>query len=131
MYDELLMNNQVVNIGDVRQITKEFILNANDDKNLPEKTDKVIPYFGQILVSDKHVISLQSDRGTSYDIYIKVQNELAEAYNELRNDFAQEHLNKDYSQLSDEYKNVIKKIYPIHISEAEPRDVIADKLNMW
>ena len=31
----------------------------------------------------KQVISLQNDNGTSYNLYIQVQNELEAAYNEL------------------------------------------------
>ena len=40
------------------------------------------------LVNDKHVISLQNDRGSSYQAYISVQNELVAAYNELRDELA-------------------------------------------
>lgn len=41
-------------------------------------------------MTEKHVISLRCDRGTSYKAYIAVQNELVAAYNELRNEVAQE-----------------------------------------
>jgi putative component of toxin-antitoxin plasmid stabilization module len=36
---------------------------------------KNIPFFGEYPVS-KQVISLQNDRGTKYEVYLKVQNEL-------------------------------------------------------
>ena len=42
------------------------------------------------MVNDKHVISLQNDRGSSYQAYISVQNELVAAYNELRDELAKE-----------------------------------------
>ncbi|MFC2136778.1 ExbD/TolR family protein [Bacteroidota bacterium] len=131
MYDELLMNNEIVNIEEIKIKAKDFIKNKNNDSKLPEKTELEIPYFGNMLVTNKHVISLQSDRGTSYEMYIKVQNELAEAYNELRNEFAHQNLNKNYSDLNEEYKNAIRKIYPNHISEAEPRDIGTEALMMW
>ena len=34
------------------------------------------------------VISLQTDRGTSYETYIMVQNELTRAFNKVRNEVA-------------------------------------------
>lgn len=46
--------------------------------------------FGTVQVTEKHVISLRCDRGTSYKAYIAVQNELVAAYNELRDEVAQE-----------------------------------------
>ena len=63
-------------------------------------------------------------------MYIKVQNELVAAYNELRNEFAQQKFNKPYTELvqksgsSDAIKmkmKAVKKFYPQRISEAEPK----------
>ena len=45
---------------------------------------------------DKAVISLQNDRGTSYDMYIKVQNELVAAYTEVRNKLSQQWYGKPF-----------------------------------
>jgi biopolymer transport protein ExbD len=75
------------------------------------------------------LISLQNDRGTSYDMYIAVQNELSAAINELRNSLSQEKFGVPYSELNplvDEDKPKIKAIravYPQRISEAEPKDM--------
>jgi biopolymer transport protein ExbD len=75
------------------------------------------------------LISLQNDRGTSYDMYIRVQNELSAAINELRNELSMEKFNVPYASLnilSDEDKPKIKAIravYPQRISEAEPKNV--------
>ena len=69
----------------------------------------------------KAIISLQSDRGTSYATYITVQNELVAAYTVLRNRYANKKFGKDYSRLTKEQQKVIKiEIYPQIISEAEP-----------
>ena len=35
------------------------------------------------MITEKHVISVQNDVGTSYKAYIDVQNELVAAYNEV------------------------------------------------
>jgi len=69
----------------------------------------------------KAIISLQSDRGTSYATYISVQNELVGAYTVLRNKYSNKKFGKEYDKLSNEQQKDIKiNIYPQIISEAEP-----------
>ncbi|HBK71811.1 MAG TPA: biopolymer transporter ExbD [Flavobacteriaceae bacterium] len=69
----------------------------------------------------KAIISLQSDRGTSYAMYISVQNELVGAYTDLRNIYANKKFGKGFKDLSVAEQKIIKKdIYPQIISEAEP-----------
>ena len=69
----------------------------------------------------KAIISLQSDRGTSYATYISVQNELVGAYTVLRNRYANKKFGKEFDKLTNEQQKVIQKdIYPQIISEAEP-----------
>jgi hypothetical protein len=76
---------------------------------------------------DKAVISLQNDRGTSYGMYVKVQNELVAAYEDLRDKYAEEEYGKSYRGMdAEEDKDVIKEIksaYPQKISEAEPLNI--------
>ena len=72
---------------------------------------------------EKAIISLQNDRGTSYEMYIKVQNELSAAYRELRDREAQKKFGVNYSELRGERKKEIRKMYPEKISEAEPKNV--------
>jgi biopolymer transport protein ExbD len=72
---------------------------------------------------DKAVISLQNDRGTSYDMYIQVQNELKKAYNELRETAARDKFGKSYNELVGDPQREIQKMYPMKISEAEPKNV--------
>ena len=80
---------------------------------------------------NKAVISLESDRGTSYGTYIAVQNELVGAYTVLRNRLSEQLYGVTYTQLLKENKNNpseslkekitnIKAKYPQIISEAEP-----------
>ena len=75
------------------------------------------------LVNDKHVISLQNDRGSSYQAYISVQNELVAAYNELRDELALQKWQRPYAELNDEQQKAIREIYPQRISEAEPKKI--------
>lgn len=120
--DALMCGNDYISIEQLRDRAKEFIANANNDDNMPEKTQKDLEILGATLVSDKHVISLQNDRGSSYQAYISVQNELVAAYNELRNEFAQARFGgKLYEELSSEEQRVVREVYPQRISEAEPK----------
>lgn len=68
----------------------------------------------------KQVISLQNDRGTSYNLYIQVQNELAAAYHELRDELAKEKFGKPYDNLPEDKQKIVKTVLPQKISEAEP-----------
>jgi len=89
---------------------------------LPEKEEADVPFFGKMMVCKPHVISLQNDRGTLYQAYIRVQNELAAAYNELRDEKAKQKWGKTFAELTDEQKEAIQMIYPQKISEAEPKN---------
>ncbi len=123
--NQLLVENQLMSIRELRAAAKEFIENPYDKSDLPEKEPIDVPYFGQVMITKYHVISLQNDRGTSYGTYIAVQNELTAAYNELRNELAQHKFNVKFDDLDedDPRRDAIETIYPLRISEAEPRNV--------
>ncbi len=121
MYDQLMVNGEVINVIQLKEKAKEFIQNKADSENLPELVSKEVEFFGPVMVTEKHVISLQNDRSSSYQAYIKVQNELVAAYNELRNELAEQKFGKKYSELDEEQQKAIREIYPQKISEAEPK----------
>ncbi len=120
--DRLMVENQVLSIRDLREEAKEFIANPLNEDDLPEKQLKEVPYFGEVEVT-KGIISLQNDRGTSYGMYIKVQNELAAAYNELRNEISMRKFGKKYDEVTEDQQKAIREIYPQIISEAEPKNI--------
>ena len=120
--DQLLVRGEYVQLAELKDKAKEFIKNAGDDPNMPEKEPLDVEYFGTVMVTKNHVISLQNDRGTSYSAYINVQNELVAAYNELRNELAKAKFAKAYDDLDAEQQKAIQKIYPQKISEAEPKN---------
>lgn len=124
--DQLFVEKEVVNISQLKDLTKEFIMNPMDKSNLSEKRLEYVDLFGEVMVS-KGVISLQNDIGTSYGKYIEVQNELAAAVNELRNDLCMQKFGMKFDKLDPLRENenavieAIKKVIPMAISEAEPR----------
>ena len=119
--DQLMVGGEWSDIRQLRQKAKEFIVNPYDDEKLPEKHRKNIPLLGDCMITEKHVISVQNDVGTSYKAYIDVQNELVAAYNELRDELGKAKFGKTYAQCDEDEQKAIREYYPQKISEAEPK----------
>ncbi len=122
MYDQIAVQGELVHITQVKDKAKEFILNASNDPNLPEKEDTEVDLIGTYPIS-QGVISLMNDRATSYEIYIEVQNELTRAFNEIRDELSMEKFGKKFAELDEDQRNAIQKAVPLKISEAEPKNV--------
>ena len=120
--DELMIGSDMADVSEIRERAKEFIDNPENLPNLPDKSPREIDLLGTVYITDRHVISLQSDRGTSYSKYFEVQNELVAAYNELRDELARRKFGKPYLQLSEEQALAVRSYYPMKISEAEPKN---------
>jgi biopolymer transport protein ExbD len=122
--DRLLVNGKPGSVSTLKDVAKNFMMpHFPDNLNFPESEQKLIDLIGDVYVS-KGVISLKNDRGTSYDMYINVQNELARAFNELRDDLSKEKFGVKFSQLTDEAKiKAINEAVPVRISEAEPESI--------
>jgi biopolymer transport protein ExbD len=123
--NDLLVKNERMDIRNLATKVKEFMQNPYNEEDLPEKKTKNVPYFGEYEVT-KGIISLQNDRGTSYGMYIMVQNELTRAINELRDELAMQQFNKKFDELEQSKQEAINEIYPLAISEAEPKNVGGD-----
>ena len=121
MNDQLMCGDDYVTVDQLRDKAKEFIANPNNDEKMPEKKPVNVPFFGNTMVTTNHVISLRCDRGSTYQAYISVQNELVAAYNELRDELAENKFGKKYVDLGEDEQAAIREIYPQKISEAEPR----------
>lgn len=120
--NQILCNGQFVEVNQLKELVKEFIANPFNDEHKPEKTEVDVPFYGKMMVTKNHIISLQNDRGTEYQAYINVQNELAAAYNELRNDVSKEKFGRIFDELDEEQQKAVQMIYPQKISEAEPKN---------
>lgn len=124
----------IIDVKDLRQLAKEFIANPDNRPDYPEKhaedivfeekgVEHVLPSGRQQMVTSKHVISLQTDRATEYNTYFEVSNELYGAYNELRDEFAQQQYGKPYNKLTEVQQMLCRLYYKTMISEAEPRKI--------
>ncbi len=120
--DKLLVRGEPMDVSMLKEKTKEFVMNPNNDPNLSDHKEKEVPMIGNFMVSEG-VVSLQNDRGTSYTMYMKVQNELVAAYNELREDLSRSLFGKPYDKLSPAESEALGKALPTRISEAEPKNI--------
>ena len=94
--DQLLVEDELMEIKDLRKAATEFLDNGGDGscnfckgKKDPESSDN----------PDKAIISLKNERETTYKTYIAVQNELVAAYNDLRNIRAQALYGKSFIEM--------------------------------
>ncbi len=108
--DQLLVDGEPIQIKELKKKTKLFIDNPNNDQTLAETPGKA-------------VVSLKNDRGTSYDIYVQVHNELKAAYNELRNEMAKREYGKSFEDCTKAEQKKITDYYKQIISEAEPEKI--------
>ena len=137
--DELLVEDEIMELKDLRKAAVAFLDNGG---GLAEEACDYCQGSRDRSSSDnpdKAIISLKNDRETDYKVYISVQNELVAAYNQLRNrEFLRLYPseNMDYVQADKKYTDprtdkkvkeklkeklsVIKLMYPMKLSEAEP-----------
>ncbi len=142
--DQLLVEDEEMKVEDIKEATIKFLDNGGGIGKSEEGVagTKCDYCNGEKSSSssdhpNKAIISVQSDRGTSYGMYITVQNELLAAYTELRNRYAKKYVTGKYAGMSyDELlllydndgenkklKAVLKQVknaYPQIISDAEP-----------
>ena len=119
--DQISCNGEVIMISELKDKAKEFFANPTNSDELPEKTNKLIDGIGDFAVS-KGVVSLRNDQGTSYDMYVQVQNELQRAVNELRDETALQYFGKKFSVLDSAAQKSVSSAIPMSISEAPPMD---------
>ena len=123
-----------IDVTDLRQLAKDFISNEENRADYPEKhaedvvfedggVEHVLPSGRQQNITSKHVISLQTDRGTNYNTYFEVSNELYAAYDELRDELARKEYGKPYKTLDVTQQMLCRLFYKTMISEAEPRSI--------
>lgn len=119
-------HQELIDLRELKDKTKEFIQNPYELDELPEKEDTEIelPDGGKwVYPVSMGVVSLQTTRDTNYQAYIMVQNELTRAFNEVRDEVAMRRFGSKFSDLNDDQRNAIVKAVPNKISEAEPKVV--------
>ena len=119
--NKLMVNGRPSDLSTLKEDAKNFMTPRPGDETAPEVEPKTFDLLGEVMMS-KGVISLQNDRGTSYAMYISVQNELARAFNELKEEMAWKHFHKHYDQLNEDQTKAVNDAVPVRVSEAEPAE---------
>ncbi len=132
--DQLLVNDELLELKDLRKKAVEFLDNGADGTctyckgtRNPNSSDN----------PGKAIISLQNDAETSYKMYISVQNELVAAYYELRDRECKKKYGITFREMETMYEDpttpekkvallepkieAIQELYPQKLSEAEPK----------
>lgn len=116
--NDLLVEQEEMQLTELREAAKRFIDN-NGDGSCEFCTGERDPASSDN--PKKAIVSVSSDRGTSYKTYVTVTNELIAAYNELRVELAERQFNtSDLELLSEKQRDFLGDVYPQIISEAEP-----------
>lgn len=126
----------VDNLDELRELAKVFITANTPDGTINEhypqpkkepykveytNEDGVVVTYPSEVILNQHVITLQTDRATKYEVYFKVQEALYGAYNDLRRDFALE-VYGDRELTADE-QGLCHRRYINMISEAQPLEI--------
>tara|TARA_B100000497_G_scaffold123910_1_gene157404 strand:- start:21652 stop:22299 length:648 start_codon:yes stop_codon:yes gene_type:complete len=136
--DELLVNDNPMQLKDIRESAIEFLDNGGALSNSPEYCNYCKGKRSETSSDNpnKAVISVQSDRLTSYKMYISVQNELVAAYNFLRDRESNRLYGWNFSEVKKDIDagtylgdvtdaraklKEVQLLFPLKLSEAEPK----------
>ena len=137
--NQILVEEELMDLSDLRKEAVAFLDNGG---GLSEEACDYCQGERDRSSSDNPeiaIVSLKNDRETDYKVYISVQNELVAAYNQLRNReftrlYPEENMTyieadkrytdprteKSIKEKLKEKISVIKLMYPMKLSEAEP-----------
>ena len=110
--DKLLVEDEVMELAIIRKEAIKFLENKGVDEKLSESPEKAI-------------VSYRADRGTSYEMFINVLDELKAAYHVVRAKelgiTVEDYLALDKEDRADKkLLSKAKKAYPMQLSIAEP-----------
>ena len=142
--NELFVEDEIMELKDLKDAAIKFIDNGGGVGNpMPGKDAGASCNYCKGAKDpessdhpNKAIISVESDRGTEFETYVSVQNELLKAYAELRNNLCQEKYGMSFTELDKAFKasarkddalrrkvEDIKSSYPQIISDSEQTNV--------
>ena len=126
-HDQLTCNKEAITPQELVKRVEEFVANEQNDPQLPEKSTREVHLMGRCQVSDRHIISVQVDRHTSYQAYMDMQDAIVAGYHKLRNRLAHKRFGHSLAECSQEEHDAIALVYPRRISEQPLTDVLREK----
>jgi biopolymer transport protein ExbD len=115
-YDRLLVENEIGEVGKIKDQVKEFLTNEGAKPNLSDSPKDA-------------VVSIKTDRGTSYERYIAVMDEVKKAYTEVRAAYVGVsperflEISAGKTPKDKEMYDRAKEKYPYQVSDAEPTSI--------
>jgi biopolymer transport protein ExbD len=131
--NQILADNDLMNIEDIREAAIAFLDNGGDGSCAYCKGKRDLSSSDN---PDKAIITVKSDRETSYKTYIQIQNELVAAYNFLRDRESLRLFGFEFTEVKNaiatgDYKGneeraqgklkQIQDLFPMKLSEAEAK----------
>ncbi len=108
--NQLMVNDVITPVSELKNQIKQMVQNKSHHISWPMSPQNAI-------------ISMKTDDGTNYNTYVQVQNEIAKAYREMRNELALELYHKPIEQISAKAElQAIKKALPMNVSEVNSED---------
>ena len=116
--DQLLVEEELMDLKDLRAAAIEFLDNGGASAGSPEYCNhcKGARSSSSSDNPNKAVISVQNDRLTSYKMYISVQNELVAAYNFLRDREAERLYGWKFTEMKKEWMKVVSQETKMHFN---------------
>ena len=121
-HDQLTIDRQPATPEELTSRIADFVANTQNVADMPEKSRREVHLLGLVEVSDRHILSVQVDRNTSYDAYFQMQNAIVAAYARLRNELAVKRFRRSYTSCRAEEREAINMVYPQRISEDTPTE---------
>lgn len=115
--DVLTCNGETIGNDELTKRVEDFVANVSDAADLPEKSEREVHLIGRCRVSDRHIITIEADRETTYNAYFEMQNAIARGYNNLRDRLARSRFGHAYALCSQEERDAVAMVYPKRISE--------------
>jgi biopolymer transport protein ExbD len=115
---QIMIEDNLVSLTEIKRLAMVFLDN-NGDKSCNYCNGNSITNSSDN--PTKAIISLQTGKQTSYELFIAVQDELTKAYYELRETYAVQQLGKNIDELSKKDLANIRNAYPFILSEAETK----------
>lgn len=100
----ILHNDEEIEAGALCASMKEFIMNPKHDENLSESPAK-------------HIIMIKAADDAKYESYFAVENQVVNAYKQLRNEAAKKRFGKAYDDLNQRQLKTIDEEIPQRVAE--------------
>lgn len=108
--DQLLVRDELIQVEELVDRIKEFVLNPNNNDELSSAPNKAI-------------VAYKCDRNSTYDAYIQVYDRIKTAYREMWSDIAMRDYGIPYNEeMPSDMRQEIRAQVPFIVSESESSD---------